>query len=103
MTDNPVTQPMNMADKKFTFRDLKEEINKLTDEQLDKPVIVQREDGALRVSCLDLLDEDIYYHKEKPDDCASLEDLKALHGEEFNPEDYAPGPVKGTPFLHEDF
>lgn len=91
--------PMN----NYTFRDLKAELEKLTEEQLDHRVVVQREDTALRVCGLDILEDDIWYHKDnEEEDRATLKDLRELHGDDFNEADYLPGPKKGTPFLWEE-
>lgn len=89
--------------KQFTFKDLKEAVNKLSNEQLEKEVFVQREDEVIKILRLDVLDDDIYYNMENPDDRGTLKDLKNIHDDDFIEKDYARGQEKDTPFLIEDF
>lgn len=89
---------------KFTFRDLKEAIAKLTEEQLDHTVVLYREEDGLHVEGLDMEPEDRYVNKDEPEDQGTMEQLQEWHeGEEgFTMDDYLLIP-KGRPFLWEKF
>lgn len=91
-----------MEKKEFTFRELKEAVNKLTDEQLEQSVVVYREESGVRVAGLDEEQTDRYVYINDPEDTGTLEELKERHGDEFVLEDYYLIP-KGRPFLWEEF
>lgn len=88
---------------KFTFRDLKNEVNKLSDEQLDYPVYVSRESESLKIQALWIVEHDLFHRINDPEDCGTIDELKDLHGDDFEEDQYVPGSKKGTPFLAEDF
>ena len=87
----------------FTFKDLKEELDKLTPEQLGVQVYLSREDETLKVAGLSVVEADLYRHKDNPEDIGTLGQLVEIHGEHYVAEDYIPSTTKGTPFLNEDF
>ncbi len=87
-----------MAD--FTFKDLKEAISKMTDEQLLKPAYLAKDDERWeKVTELCFIDEDIYVDKINDEDCGTLEDLQYAHGSDFVLEEYRLMTKKGTPYL----
>ena len=93
---------MSTEKKQFTFRDLKEALNKLAEEQLSNKAVLYREEEGVRIGGLDFQPEDHYVYKHDAEDCGTLELLKEEHGDDFNVDDYYFFP-KGTPFLFENF
>lgn len=91
------------AEVKFTYRDLKEEINKLSEDQLDKQVYVCREDSSVKVGYLEITKEDIYRHIDDDEERGTLEELKGMAGDEFELENYELATPKDFPILFEDF
>ncbi len=87
---------------KYTFKDLKEAVNKLNDEQLLEEVTVQREDEAICINELAVTEDDIYRNVNDEEDCGSLEELE-LDVNDAAFKNYKLYVKKGTPFLSEDF
>lgn len=89
----------------YTFKELLEDLNKLTEEQLCKPVWIRREEENLAVAGLDLVEDDIYRHKDDDasDISGSLKELRDLEGDNFDESNYKMITPKGMPFLWEDF
>lgn len=93
-----------MSDEKpYTFKELKADLEGLSEEQLAKRVILMREEEGLVVAGLEELEEDVFYNKDETEDRGTLKELQDRHGAAFNEADYLPGATKGTPFLREDF
>lgn len=92
--------------KPFTWRELKQQVNNIPEEQLDKPVRIWGEDEAHLAAEVVLLEED--YH-ETGYGCAPLKDVKEMYKSENDSDDYdfnTEHPLayeKGTPILYLDF
>lgn len=102
---------MSKEQKDFsTWKDIKEFVNSLTEEQLSKRVILWREDEAINKIQPDVLEEDHYIDKEGVvvEGCVDESTAKELIKD--NPEDYPNGMKhftkvydKGFPILFEKF
>lgn len=103
--ENMSEQDMQEQEKPFTWDDLAEAISKLPADERKKIVQIQIEDQThfLRVVGLEVMQEDIYVNKDDSEDCATLEELKELHDDQFVESDYELSTPKGTPFLWDGF
>jgi hypothetical protein len=90
---------------KFTWADLADAINKMPEEFRTNQVVMSFEDReeTIRVYSIQTTPEDLYVNEEDYEDCGSLEDLKELHGDEFDEKKYRFVSPKGTPFLWDGF
>ena len=88
----------------FTWRQLKEFANRLTEEQLNTKVGLFFDDNSYAKPIEEAfqMQDDIYVNKDNDEDGGSLEVLKEAHGDDFNIEDYELSTKKGTPFLWSD-
>lgn len=86
---------------KITWNDVKEFVNNLTDAQLAKSAFVLIDDNSTgeTITGLETIGEDIYCNKEDDEDCATLEELREIHGADFNEEDYELVTEAGHPFI----
>jgi hypothetical protein len=104
MSELPNNQKQEIMEKKpYTFADLKRDVNQLTEGQLSKPVYVSREEESLEISELAITEYDCWVHKDDYEDSGTLEELKDIHGEDFDEANYFLATPKGSPFLAEDF
>lgn len=90
---------------KFTWNDLQERINKMTEEQRNRQVWVQIEDEgyARKIEDVQFTEVDIFENIKDSDERGSLDDLKDLHGDDFEIDNYKLRTPKGTPFLWDGF
>ena len=90
--------------KSITWKELKEFVNSIPEEQLDKTasIMVGDESPARDLNEPFFTVNDIYVNKQDYDDCGTLEELKELHGEEFVQDNYLLNTKKGTAFLWMD-
>ncbi|WP_185273873.1 hypothetical protein [Chryseobacterium indologenes] len=90
--------------KSITWRELKEFVNSIPEEQLEKTASLMVGDEFI---ARDLNEpyfsvQDIYVNKHDYEDCGSLDELKDLHGDEFVQDDYVLNTKQGTAFLWMD-
>lgn len=87
--------------KSITWEELKEFVNSIPEDQLNDGAYIQIADdyNARPLNEPFFTVNDIYVNKEDNEDCGTLEELKDLHGSEFNQEDYLLTTKKGSPFL----
>lgn len=90
---------------KFTWEELAKAIDNLPPDFKQKQVQVSFEDESIfkHMHSLLTIENDIYVNEDNDEDCASLEDLKELHGNEFKLSDYRLATQKGTPYLWDGF
>lgn len=86
---------------KLTWKDLKDFVNEVSPEfENDEVVVLLDDDGdSINISNAAILDEDIYGNVNDIEDAGSLEDLKEIHGDSLNMDDYTIIAPKGTPLL----
>lgn len=91
--------------KKFTWNDLLDKINKMSEEQRERQVWVsiEDEDYGRNIKDIQFIEEDIYVHIEENEEIGTLEDLKTVVGDDFDIENYKLLTPKGTPFLWDGF
>lgn len=94
----------------MNWKQLKDFCNGLTEEQLEKKVVIWREDEAISNIETTLLEEDYYIEKESGSPEGCFEESEANYMIENNPEDYPNGLGdfkkvydKGHPLLWEKF
>ncbi|GGG97467.1 hypothetical protein [Pedobacter zeae] len=88
-------------EKQITWKELKDFVNSIPEEFLDKKVhiLVSDESEGKKLNEPFFLEEDTWCHKDCfPDDCGKLEDLKFMD-DEFDINNYEIITPKGTPFL----
>lgn len=87
--------------KKFTWNDLQERINNMSEEQRQKEVyFLTGDDSSFKIiDDVEFVECDVYVNESDQDDAGTLEDLMLANGEDFNIEDYRLCTPKGTPFL----
>ena len=93
----------------MNWKELKDFANSLPESELEKIVILWREDESISDISAEQLDEDMYVDKEEPENgCFSLSEAQSFI--KITPEDYADGMNhfrkvydKGTPILQENF
>jgi len=85
----------------ITWRELKEFLGTLTEEELETEAIVLYDDDSHFTPLLEpsRTEHDFYVNQDDPEDCGNLEELREIHGEEFNESDYLLITPKGKPFL----
>lgn len=84
----------------ITWADLKEEANKMSEEQLNTPVFLAQDDEYwVKINEVVFVEEDIYVNKDDNEDAGTLKELKELHDDDFVLENYRLMSKKGTPFL----
>ncbi|MBP1165074.1 hypothetical protein JOE44_001958 [Chryseobacterium sp. PvR013] len=90
--------------KAITWKELKEFVNSIPEEQLKNNVsiIVGDESPARDLNEPFFSVGDIYVNKEDYEDCGTLDELKDLYGEEFVQDDYLLTTKQGTAFLWMD-
>ncbi|WP_213279346.1 hypothetical protein [Chryseobacterium indologenes] len=90
--------------KSITWKELKEFVNSIPEEQLSNnaSILVSDESPARDLNEPFFSVQDIYVNKEDYEDCGTLEELKELHGEEFVQDDYLLNTKQGTAFLWMD-
>lgn len=86
----------------ITWDQLKTFVNSLDENQLKKQVFIIIDDNSFGTPLIGMeqLPEDVYCHKDDPEDCGQLEILKELYDEDFNESDFILSTEKGTPFLY---
>ncbi|AZB01271.1 hypothetical protein EG359_17355 [Chryseobacterium joostei] len=87
--------------KSITWKELKEFVNSIPEDQLEKKASVMDGDES---PARDLYEpfftvNDFYINKQDYEDCGTLDELKDLHGEDFVQDDYLLNTKKGTAFL----
>ena len=92
----------NKPEKKpYTWRELKEFCNNLHYDWLDEKVVITTDDNiATFLTGADRSKHDYYVNKTDAEDVGALDDLKALHGDDFLPENYVISTPEGSPFLY---
>lgn len=94
--------------KRFTYKDLRDKLNKLTDEQLDRQVFVaQIDEPGIRIMDCSEIGEDIYVNKDDSEDGGSMESLRMAHeidndGEPFDESKYELSTTKDCVFLYDE-
>lgn len=90
--------------KTITWQELKDFANSVPEEYLTKHayIIISDESTARALNEPFFIQEDIYSNKSDYEDCGPLKELKELHGDEFNEDDYILTTKKGAPFLWSD-
>lgn len=95
---------MEKTEEKITWKKLKEFVNSIPEELLNKKasLLLEDETYARKLDDAFFIREDIYANKEDGEDCGTLEELKETHehDSDFNLEDYILVTKKGTPFLY---
>lgn len=86
---------------KFTWNDLQERINNMSEEQRQKEVyFLTGDDSSFKIiDDIEFVENDIHVNIYDQDDAGTLADLMLANGEDFNIEDYRLCTPKGTPFL----
>ncbi len=94
--------------KRFTYRDLLAQLNKLNDTQLDRQVFVsQIYEPGIRIMGCEEIGEDIYVNKDDAEDGGSMESLRMAHeidndGEPFDESKYELATTKDCVFLFDE-
>lgn len=84
-----------------TLRDLKEALKRLNGQELDQPIRIFPNEGALSlISELQIESEDFLVNKEDSDDFGSVSELEDEHGEEFERSNYYTRIPKGSVVFH---
>ncbi len=85
----------------ITWQQLKEFVNSIPVEKLKNTAHIVVEDDAFSKPLLEpyFMDKDIYVNKYESEDFGNLEDLKEVHNEDFNINNYELITAAGTPFL----
>jgi len=84
----------------MNFKELKDFCNSLTESELEKPVILWREDECITEITAEQLDEDHYFDVDNPENgCFPVSEANGLDPETKIKKCYN----KGTPILHEVF
>lgn len=85
-----------------TYNDLLESLKLFTPEQLQQncSVIIDDESMAKEIKSVSIISEDIYINKDDTDDLGSLKDLKEMHREDFERDDYVLSTTAGRIFLY---
>jgi len=78
--------------------DLKDFIDHLSEDQLRQDILFAEEDGPTRKISPSVLEDDVYYNTDEPEDCGTLEELKE-NDSDFNIENYQKSFSKGTVFF----
>lgn len=90
--------------KKFTWNDLQDQINTMTEEQRKRQVCVSiSDDGFYSIEDIQFIEDDIYVNIEDNDEIGTLSDLRDSTGDDFDIENYRLITPKGTPFLWDGF
>lgn len=86
---------------KFTWNDLLERINNMSEEQRQKQVLffTGDDDSFKVIDDVEYVENDVYVNIYDQDEAGTLADLMLANGEDFNIEDYKLSTPKGTPFL----
>lgn len=84
---------------KLTFQQLKDFCNSLTEEQLKFPVVSSGEADGFNILFAEIIDYDLYVNKDDNEDCGQIEDLRDIHGDDFDINNYLIAAHKGTPRL----
>ena len=88
--------------KPFTWDDLSKAFGALPEDKRKEQVYISMGDEpeAIEISSLLTVSEDIYISNDDDmEDCGTLEDLKYIHGADFNETNYKLITPKGTAFL----
>lgn len=91
MSETTESQPI-------TWQQLKDFVNAVPDEFLQQQIPLLHGDQTLYLCEPGYFPEDLYIHKDDPDDGGPLKDLQDLHGEDFDINEYRFQPA-GWPFL----
>lgn len=86
---------------KFTWNDLQERMNNMSEEQRQTQVFfLTGDDSSFKIiDDIEFIECDVYVNIYDQDDAGTLADLMLANGEDFNIEDYKLSTPKGTPFL----
>jgi hypothetical protein len=86
---------------KFTWADLAAAIILMPEEFQSNQVCISVEDESefRTVPSLEKIEQDIYVNNDDDEDCGPLEELREMHGEDFDISNYRLATPKGTPFL----
>lgn len=87
--------------KPVTWQELKAFVNSIPEDKLNNVAHLMFSDESEARPVLEpfFTEHDYYYHKDDHEDCGTIEELKVIHGEDFNQNDYKLGTKAGTPFL----
>lgn len=84
-----------------TWRDLKDFLNGLEESALDQQAIAACLDHpVLHITEAEKTEEDIFYDKSDPEDCGTFKELKEIHGDRFDKNDYIKSFPAGTVFIY---
>jgi hypothetical protein len=90
----------------MTWKELKEFCNELNETQLEKKVILWREEEAISNICAEQLEEE-YYNFEDCEGCIPISEVIKMSEDEFafpnGMDDFVKVYDKGDPLLHEEF
>lgn len=89
------------ADYIMPWKAVKDFVNSLDEEQLTKNAFILISDNSSGTAIKGhfIIEDDIYVNDEDNEDCGTLEELKLLHGDDFENYQYNLATRKGTPFL----
>lgn len=85
-----------------TWKTLKEFVDSMTPEQLEKNAYVLFEDSNTGIPIIEglFLEEDVLRNPEDEEEIGTIPELKELMGENFNIDGFEIATPKGTPFLY---
>ncbi len=88
----------------LTFKDLKDFINSLSEEQLEMDAYFENGDlETMGIGGFSIVDHDVYSYNGDLDTCGAIEDLKVLHDDDFDESLCALVTKTGTPYLHIEY
>lgn len=86
----------------MTWKELKDFIAELNDEQLQQEVLLLQDDESATYVFPSVFEEPVYNNINEGEDCGTLEELKEIHGESFDLEQYEISIPAGSVFLFVD-
>lgn len=96
---------MENITKTYTWNILAEAINNLSAEQRKQPaqfVVNSDTDTSLhQIGGMAIITEDVMVNIDEDEDCGTLQELKRIHGDEFNLSDYKLSTAVGTAIIFE--
>lgn len=88
-----------------TYKDLLNELQQLTPEQLEQSatIIIEDDSYGKQIASISPMEEDLYMNNDDDEDGGTIEQLKEIHGQDFKLEDYHICTPKGRIFIYSEF